>query len=151
MRVAGAVLLFAAASFAQTMPALREIRLIEGRGHLLRFQKDLHKVAIAEPKVADAVVIDPREVMVNAKGPGRTTLLVWETGEEPVQYEIEVTKDTSEWETFRKQILDSAAGSPVDVTGSGETIVLTGSVRSPEESKRLAGIAQTRAKTVINL
>jgi pilus assembly protein CpaC len=89
--------------------------------------------------------------MVNAKGPGRTTLMVWETGEEPVQYEIEVAKDTSEWESFRKQILENAAGSPVDVTGSGDTIVLTGSVRSAEESKRLAGIAQTRAKTVINL
>ena len=145
------LLITIAIGLAQTAPALREIRLIEGRGHLLRFQKDLNKVVVSEPKVADAVVIDPREVMVNAKGAGRTTLLVWETGEEPVQYEIEVTKDTSEWETFRKQIQDSAAGSPVDVTGSGDTIVLTGSVRSAEESKRLAGIAQTRAKTVINL
>src|ERR1043166_844793 len=147
----GMVLLGGGGAAAQTVPALREIRLIEGRGHLLRFQKDLNKVVVSEPKVADAVVIDPREVMVNAKGAGRTTLLVWETGEEPVQYEIEVAKDTSEWESFRKQIQDSAAGSPVDVTGSGDTIVLTGSVRSAEESKRLAGIAQTRAKTVINL
>jgi pilus assembly protein CpaC len=144
-------LLFFSAAMAQTAPALREIRLIEGRGHLLRYPKDLNKVVVAEPKVADAVVISPREVMVDAKGAGRTTLLVWETGEEPVQYEIEVTKDTSEWEAFRKQIVDSAAGSPVDVTGSGDTIVLSGSVRSAEESKRLAGIAQTRAKTVINL
>ena len=60
------------------------------------------KVAIAEPKIADAVVISPREVMVNAKGPGRTTLVIWETGAEPARYEVEVTKDTIEWDSFTK-------------------------------------------------
>src|SRR5688572_7977434 len=145
------VFLLAVPSFAQTMPATRDIHLLEGRGRLLRFQKDITKVVIAEPKVADAVVIDPREVMVNAKAAGHTTLLIWESGEEPAQYEISVTKDTAEWDTFRNQILEAAGGSPVNVTGSGETVVLTGSVPSVELSKRLAGIAQTRAKTVINL
>ena len=145
------VLLLVAMSHAQTMPATREIRLLEGRGQLLRFTKDIHKVVIAEPKVADAVVVDPREVMVNAKGAGHTTLLVWETGADPAQYEITVFKDTADWDTFRQQILDAAGGSPVNVTGSGETVVLTGSVPSTEVSKRLAGIAQTRARNVINL
>ena len=56
----------------------------QGRGELLRFDKDLTKVAVAEPKIADAVVISPREVMVNAKGPGRTTLVVWEGDDEPL-------------------------------------------------------------------
>src|SRR5688572_19134539 len=113
MKVAAALGLLVVACFAQTTPAVREIRLLEGRGQLLRFQRDITKVVIAEPKVADAVVIDPREVMVNAKGAGRTTLLVWETGSEPAQYEIEVSKDMSEWETFRRDLLMSAAGSPV--------------------------------------
>jgi pilus assembly protein CpaC len=135
---------------AQTQPATREIRLLEGRGRLLRFQKDIQKVVIAEPKVADAVVIDPREVMVNAKGAGQTTLLIWETGEEPAQYEIAVTKDTAEWDLFRQQIFD-AAGGPISVTGSGDTVVLSGTVANADVGKRIAGIAQTRAKNVINL
>ncbi|MBZ5620600.1 MAG: pilus assembly protein N-terminal domain-containing protein [Acidobacteriia bacterium] len=135
---------------AQTPPA-REIKLVEGRGELLQFQKDIQKVVISEPKIADAIVISPREVMVNAKGPGSTTLIVWENGSDPTRYEVEVGKDTAEWDAFRKQIEDSAAGSLVTVTGSGETIVLAGKVKSAEDSKRLAGMAQTRAKTVINL
>jgi pilus assembly protein CpaC len=129
----------------------RDIALVEGRGELLQFHDDVSKVVIAEPKVADTIVVSPREIMVTAKSPGRTTLVVWENGSEPARYEIEVTKDNSEWENFRKEILASAAGSPVAVTGAGETIVLSGSVPSVEISKRLAGMAQTRAKTVINL
>jgi pilus assembly protein CpaC len=89
--------------------------------------------------------------MVNAKTPGHTTLLIWETGAEPARYEIEVAKDNSEWDTFRKLIEANADGGAVTVTGSGDTIVLAGSVKSADDSKRLAGLAQTRAKTVINL
>jgi pilus assembly protein CpaC len=127
------------------------VKLVEGRGELLRFDRDITKVAIAEPKIADAVVISPHEVMVNAKGPGKTTLVVWVGESEPVQYDVDITKDTSEWDVFRKQIEESAGSSGVSVSGSGETIVLSGSVKSPEEAKRLAGIAQTRAKNVVNL
>jgi pilus assembly protein CpaC len=145
-----AAVLIVSSSLAQTGPA-RSITLVEGRGELLQFQRDVQKVALAEPKIADAVVLSPREVMVNAKLPGHTTLLIWETGSEPARYEIEVGKDNSDWDSFRKLIEDNANGGAVTVTGSGDTIVLAGSVKSADDSKRLAGLAQTRAKTVINL
>jgi pilus assembly protein CpaC len=145
-----AAVLAVSSSLAQTGPA-RNITLMEGRGELLQFQRDVQKVALAEPKIADAVVLSPREVMVNAKTPGHTTLLIWETGSEPARYEIEVAKDNSDWDSFRKLIEANADGGAVTVTGSGDTIVLTGSVKSADDSKRLAGLAQTRAKTVINL
>src|ERR1035441_1869078 len=146
------VALAAAGCWAQTAtrPQSHDITLLEGRGELVTFRQDVTKVAISEPKIADAVVISPREVMVNAKGPGRATLVIWETGADPARYEIYVTKDTTDWDTFTKSISDSA-GSPISVTGTGETIVLSGAVKSAEDSKRLAGMAQTRAKTVINL
>ncbi len=155
LRVSASILLLAcclaAPAAAQTHPQVNNIALVEGTGHLLQFQEDIQKVVIAEPKIADAVVISPREVMVNAKGPGHTTLLIWEEGAGPRQYEIAVSKDDSDWDSFRKQMLDSVAGSPISVTGSGETIVLAGMVKSSDDVKRLQGMAQTRAKTVINL
>src|ERR1051326_6114268 len=124
-----------AAGIALAQVAPQRISLVEGRGELLRFQEDVQRVVISEPKIADAVVVSPREVMVNAKGPGRTTLVVWENGTEPPQWEIDVNKDNTEWDAFRKQIENGADGSPVTVTGSGETIVLSGKVKSADESK----------------
>jgi pilus assembly protein CpaC len=135
---------------AQTTQA-RDVTLVEGRGELLQFRNDVSKVVVAEPKIADTIVVSPREIMVAAKSPGRTTLVVWEDGAEPARYEIAVTKDTSEWDSFHKEILASAGTDSIAVTGSGETIVLSGKVSTAEDSKRLAGMAQTRAKTVINL
>ena len=85
----------------QTVPARREISLMEGRGELLQFSADISKVVISEPKIADAVVISPREVMVNAKGPGSTTLVVWENNQAPQRWEIFVASATSASERRR--------------------------------------------------
>src|SRR5438270_8676317 len=104
----------------------REIPLLTGRGELLRFDKDLTKVAVAEPKIADAVVISPREVMVNAKGAGRTTVVIWLGDSEPLQYNVNVSADTSEFDDFKKTVQASVPGGNINVAGHGETIVLTG-------------------------
>ncbi len=132
-------------------PAVREISLLTGRGELLRFDHDLTKVAVAEEKVAEVVLISPREVMVNAKGNGRTTVMIWEADQPPQQFNVNVSADTSDFDNFKKSIQDSAPGTSINVAGHGDTIVLTGAVRTSEESKRAAGLAQTRAKNVINL
>src|SRR5207253_1826006 len=42
-------------------------------------------------------------------------------------------------------------GSDIEVTGKGETIVLTGTAKDSAQLKRAAAIAQTRAKTVVNM
>src|SRR5436853_1561833 len=82
----------------------RDISLLAGRGELLRFDRDLTKVAVAEPKIADAVVISPREVMVNAKGAGRTTVVIWQGEAEPLQFNINVSADTTEFDDFKKSV-----------------------------------------------
>ena len=128
----------------------RDIKLVEGHGELLQFRKDVTKVSVSEPRIADAVIVSPREIMVNAKSPGGTTLMIWETDADPARYEVTVVKDDSEWDGFLKQIQESGGGT-VTATGSPETVVLAGTVKSAEESKRLAGMAQARAKTVVNL
>jgi pilus assembly protein CpaC len=152
-------LLLAAAILAQTHPAgddaarppAQGMRIIVGRGDLLRFQSDVKQVAASEPKIADVVVISPREVMVNAKGTGRATVIVWDADPEPKRYEVDVLPDTMEFDEFREQLMKELPEANVQVTGKGDTIVLTGTVKNAEQSKRAAGLAQSRTKNVVNL
>src|ERR1700685_2269682 len=74
-------------------PIGRPIALIVGTGELLQFTSDVERVAISEPKIADAVVVSARDIMVNAKGPGQATLVVWETGGGPPPYHIRVVQE----------------------------------------------------------
>ena len=133
---------------AQTLPP-KNISLVVGKGQLLQFSNDITRVVVAEPKISDAVVVGPREVMVNAKGIGKTTVVIWETGVAPATYDVSVVGDTSVLDALRHEIQAAAPG--VNVSGNAETLVLSGSAESPEDSKRAQALASTHAKTVVNL
>ncbi|MBL8295046.1 MAG: pilus assembly protein N-terminal domain-containing protein [Bryobacterales bacterium] len=135
---------------AQTPPS-NDLSITLGRGHLLQFGNDVTRVAISEPKIADAVVVSPREVMINAKGVGKATLVIWETGLAPVGYSITVTPDLTTLDDLRRDIGAALPGTPVVVTGNAETLVLTGSVKDSSQSKRAESLALTYAKRVVNL
>lgn len=138
-------------SVAASVFAAGPMTLIVGRGELLQFRNDVKQVAASEPKIADVVVISPREVMINAKGPGRATIIIWEAGSSAARYEVNVVPDNYEFDLFREQMKHDLPGSDIQVTGKGDTLVLTGTVASSDDAKRAAGLAQTRAKTVVNL
>jgi pilus assembly protein CpaC len=129
----------------------RELSIITGRGELLQFEREIERVAISEPKIADAIVVSPHEIMVNAKTPGKASLIVWETAASaPTRFNINILADNSEVENSRK---DLQAGLPegVQVGGSGDTIVLSGTVKDATEVKRIEGMASARGRTVVNL
>ncbi len=144
----GAALLACSALHAQTAPA-RDVRLMVGRGELIQFENDLTRVVIAEPRIADAIVVSPREVMVNAKSVGRTTLVIWESGTIPARYNVDVHADTIDSDAVMKNALEKLEG--ITVAGNAEKLVLTGSVKDSDESKRLEAIASAHSKSVVNL
>ena len=142
--------LFVLSAAAQTA-ASREMSIIAGKGELLSFDREITRVVISEPKIADAQVVSPNEVMVNAKVPGTTTLVVWETGASPVRWDVHVRADTTEWDRFRTNLTSLVPDSAVDASADGDTIVLTGNVKTADDAKRLGALASTRYKNVVNL
>lgn len=140
------------ALWGQTAPP-REINLTVGRGELVQFQNDIARVAVSEPKIADAIVVSPREVMLNAKGVGRGTVVVWEGsgGALPARYEINVLPDRSDFDNILKSIAGQLPDSQITVTGNVETIVLTGKAKDGLQAKQAEALASTHAKKVVNL
>lgn len=66
------------------------IRIPVGRGEVISSADDVRTVAIAEPKIADAAVGSAKTVVVNAKAPGVTTLVVYNEGARFKVYDVEV-------------------------------------------------------------
>jgi pilus assembly protein CpaC len=125
--------------------------LMAGKGELLQFNEDVSKVVVSEPRIADAIVVSPREVMVNAKSPGNTTLVIWESNSRPLRYNVAVLPDTTDFETFKRDLSAALPDSNVNVAGNAENLVLTGTVKDADQSRRAAALASTRAKNVVNL
>jgi pilus assembly protein CpaC len=144
-----ALLTLACAASAQTRPG--DMEILVGRGELLQFSSDISRVAVAEPKVADAVVVSPREVMVNAKGIGHTTVIVWETSGRHVQYNVRVIDDRAASSASLAKAAEALQQRGVSLEVTGDTVVLKGEVPTAEEAKRIGEIAAPLGKVVVNL
>jgi pilus assembly protein CpaC len=88
-RVALIAALMVAALAGVASAAAERIRIPVGRGEVIQSPDEVKTVAIAEPKIADAAVGSQRTVVVNAKSPGVTTLVVYGEGARFKVYEIE--------------------------------------------------------------
>ncbi|MCC6538479.1 MAG: pilus assembly protein N-terminal domain-containing protein, partial [Bryobacterales bacterium] len=152
MRALGCVgAILAWPGWTQTAPP-QDVTLVLGRGELIQFAGDIARVAVSEPKIADAVVVSPREVMMNAKAIGRSTIVVWEASAVmPRRYEVNVLADRSDFDGVLKSISAQLPDSQIVVTGNTETIVLTGKARDAAQAKQAEALAATHAKKVLNL
>lgn len=54
----------------------KEIELTLGQSKILTVDRP-EKVAIGNPEIADITTVSDYELLINAKGPGRTTLVIW--------------------------------------------------------------------------
>src|SRR5882672_12239936 len=66
------------------------LRIPEGRAEVVTSNDDVRTVAIAEPKIADAAVGSARTVVINAKSPGVTTLVVYNEAARYKVYDVEL-------------------------------------------------------------
>jgi pilus assembly protein CpaC len=72
-------------------------RLMVGVGHteILDFAKPIKRISIANPDVADATVTSPRQLIVNGKQIGSTTLIVWDEDDEYAYYKLVVHSENT--------------------------------------------------------
>lgn len=123
------------------------VTITVGRGELIQFKDVVDRVSVSEPAIADAVVVSPYEVVLNAKAAGNTTAMIWH-GSDVSRYELTIQPDLTE---IRQQMAASLPNEHIQVTASKDSILLTGVVSDAEIAKRAAAIASMHAKTVVNL
>src|SRR5512132_3878546 len=129
---------------AQAQPApgsqeIKKINLTAGRSTVMPTDFDITQIAVTNPTVADAVVVQPREVLIDSKAPGTVSLIVWGTGGRREQYDLVVDPGVSNLEQ-QLQALFPAEDIRVNVTE--EAIILSGHVSNNQVMLRAGEIAQ---------
>ena len=88
-----AMLAFALAAGAATVPDDRVVTVEAGVHKLLRQPAPVGRVAVGDPAIAEVTVINRREVLITGKKNGVTSLLVWPksgTADAPAEYRLRV-------------------------------------------------------------
>jgi pilus assembly protein CpaC len=130
-------------------PGIRKIELTAGRSTVLATDFDIVRIAVTNPAVADAVVVAPREVLIDGKSSGTISLIIWGSGQR-LQYDLVVEQGIS---SLQQQLQALFPGEDIQVNANDEAIVLSGHVSNNDTMLRAAEIAAaTSSKArVINM
>jgi pilus assembly protein CpaC len=156
----GALLLVTGAVHAQTPPpappqapapasGFERVVLTAGRSTILATDFDITRIAVTNPAVADAVVVQPREILIDGKTPGTVSLIIWGLAAR-TQYDVVVEQSVT---TLQQKLQALFPGEDITATQNDEALILSGRVSSTAVMLKAGEIAQAsvaKAK-VINM
>jgi len=122
-----------------TLPeSLPRVVLTAGRSLVLPTDFNITRIALTNPAVADAVVVAPREILIDGKTSGTISLIIWGEGSR-VQYDLVVEPPVA---TLQQQLQALFPGEDIQVSVSDDATVLSGQVSNTNVMLRAAEIAQ---------
>ena len=116
----------AQAAVTAARPQFDRVLVTSGRSTVVATDFDVTRIAVTNPEIADAVVVMPREVLVDGKKPGTVSLILWSSAQRK-QYDVVVEPAITPLE---QQLQALFPGEDIAVDVSDEAIVLSGHVSS---------------------
>jgi pilus assembly protein CpaC len=119
--------------------ANRDVSLGLNKAIVVDLPEDAHDILVADPTVADAVTRSARRIYLFGKAVGQTNIFVFGANGEPiVSLDLAIERDIS---GLRKQLNRFIPDSDIKVEIISDNIVLTGTVRTPQDAARANQIA----------
>jgi pilus assembly protein CpaC len=130
--------------------AARDLFMAVGKSSIIDSPVDIERVLVADGEVAEAVAVSPREVVVNGKAPGQTTLIVWQRAGSRLLFDLTVQASTTRLDAVNRELHEELAGQDIRMTVEGKDVFLRGTANDMASAQRAAAIAGTLG-TVVNL
>jgi pilus assembly protein CpaC len=134
-------------SVSQRSPAAQEptnidaperVLLTAGRSTVLTTDFDVRRIAVTNPEVADATVVRAREILVDGKGAGTVSLIVWGDTQRK-HYDVVVDRGVS---TLQQNLAALFPGENINIGVTDDAVILSGAVSSNEVMLRAAEVSK---------
>ena len=124
---------------AEGLPQTRTVRIGKNKSMLIEMPRDLRDVMVSAPEIVDAVVQTSNRVHLIGKKVGQSNAFFFDAnGEQILTLEISVEQDTLVLDQLFQRLIP---GSNIKSEILNETVILTGSVRTPVDASRASDIA----------
>ena len=132
--------------------AARDLFVTAGKSLVVDSPVVIQRVAVANSELAEAIAVTPREVLVNGKTPGETSLIIWQQGGNRLIFDLNVRSSTSAIDAVRSELARELPGQDISVSVStdNKTVFLRGAAKDLVCADRAVAIAGTLGK-VVNL
>jgi pilus assembly protein CpaC len=133
---------------AQEAEAPERLHLLVGRSLVISSPTRIKRLSIAEPNIADAIMISPTQVLLNGKTPGGVSLVLWNEADQSQTFDVFVDMDILGLSLKIKEVFPQE---PVQVEATKDVIVLSGHISSKAIADRILQIVSAAAPKVISL
>ena len=134
---------------AQQPQEIRKVNLTAGRSTVMPTDFNITRIAVTNPAIADVVVVQPREMLIDGKAPGTVSLFVWGVGHRE-QFDLVVEPAVTNLE---QQLRALFPAEDIRINVSDEAIILSGQVSNNRVMLRAGEIAQASSSKlkVVNM
>jgi len=134
------------AAVSMPTPNRTDMQVLVGRSQIVRLASAATRVAISDPRVADYVLVSPKQVYVYGKTVGLTNMLIWNNDDLLRQVDITVDIDLSELRRNLRELLPREKD--IVVKSVGGSIVLTGTASDVIVADQAVSFADAYARNI---
>jgi len=125
------------------------ITFIVGESTIVKAPWPTVRVAVTDPTIANVEVLTPEQVLLQGIKVGSTDLIVWSEDETQVQkWKVQVRLDTVR---FKEKLDELFPDASLQVSQSGETLIVTGLLRSSEQAEQLHDFLDKSGTTYVDM
>jgi pilus assembly protein CpaC len=146
-RIGFTVALVALAAGTCLAQGAEDLRITVGKSIVIDYPADIRQISTSNPEIVDATPVTTREILLNAKGLGSATMVVWSKNDQRMFYNVTVDLNL---EPLRRILGDTYPNEKVDIHSSRDSLTLNGMVSSKDIADRVVALSATFAKTVVN-
>jgi pilus assembly protein CpaC len=116
------------------------LQLKLGGSDIIKTIAPFERVTVADPKIADVVVLSPTEIYVYGRDVGFTSMILWKAGEDKTVLDVVISLDIT---ALKEQLYELYPNEQVKVYASGSGVVLSGMVSGPEVVEQVLRLSRT--------
>jgi pilus assembly protein CpaC len=124
------------------------LHLLVGRSLVITSPTKIKRVSLADPAIAEAVVVSPYQVLVNGKAPGGVSLLLWDEADQSQAFEVSVDIDIL---GLTQKIHEVFPAEPVQIETSRDMVIVSGKVSSAALADKILEVVKAAAPKVTSL
>jgi pilus assembly protein CpaC len=121
-----------------------------GKSLIIDSPLNIKRISVANGELIEAVAVNPKEVLLNGKQPGETSLIIWQDNGTRLLYDLTVRMSPLRLDNARQQLARDFPDDEINITYDNDTVFLRGAVKDVTAADRVMSIAKTLGP-VVNL
>jgi pilus assembly protein CpaC len=134
---------WAVSSMAQETMEVKKLNLVSGKSTILMSTLPVKRISIADPKIADFLLLSPREIYLTGKTAGTTNLTLWKNNKVTEIYDLEVAYDLSRLKQQVHEVLPEEKN--LQIIGTNDSITLSGRMLNTANLSKVTALARSYA------